>query len=195
MTFMRKGKDPDPYLWLTDPDKDPGSPKNIRILWIRRTPQKRPFCNSWPNSWCRRSQRQRKHQDRRRPRHRRRLLRRRRLRPPRPRCQPRWSPPLPAARPQSTVAIFIFHPSAWRLKYQASIIHHTFKKEVILFPDSRTRHLYLVLRIRIRAKMTHKRRKKIQKFHVFKCWTFSFEIWRLLFNLYVLYGGLKIGEL
>jgi hypothetical protein len=26
-TFMRKGKDPDPYLWLTDPDVDPGGPE------------------------------------------------------------------------------------------------------------------------------------------------------------------------
>jgi hypothetical protein len=24
---MRKGNDPDPYLWLTDPDADPGGPK------------------------------------------------------------------------------------------------------------------------------------------------------------------------
>jgi hypothetical protein len=24
---MRKGKDPDPYMWLTDPDADPGGPK------------------------------------------------------------------------------------------------------------------------------------------------------------------------
>ncbi len=30
---MRKGKDPepDPYLWLVDPDRDPGCLKNIRI--------------------------------------------------------------------------------------------------------------------------------------------------------------------
>jgi hypothetical protein len=26
-TRMRKGKDPDPYLWLTDPDADSGGPK------------------------------------------------------------------------------------------------------------------------------------------------------------------------
>ncbi len=28
--FMRKGKDPDPYLWLKDPDPNPGA-KNMRI--------------------------------------------------------------------------------------------------------------------------------------------------------------------
>ncbi len=27
---MRKGKDPDPYLWLTDPDPDPWCPKTSR---------------------------------------------------------------------------------------------------------------------------------------------------------------------
>ncbi len=27
--------EPDPYLWLTDPDADPGGAKNIRILRIR----------------------------------------------------------------------------------------------------------------------------------------------------------------
>ncbi len=32
---MRKGKDTDPYLWLADPDPDPGDPKNMRILRIR----------------------------------------------------------------------------------------------------------------------------------------------------------------
>ncbi len=32
-TFMRKKKDPDPYLWLTDPY--PGGTKNMRILRIR----------------------------------------------------------------------------------------------------------------------------------------------------------------
>ncbi len=26
---------PDPYLWLTDPDADPGGPKTIRILRIK----------------------------------------------------------------------------------------------------------------------------------------------------------------
>ncbi len=30
------------------------------------------------------------------------------------------------------------------------------------------------------AKITHKSRKKIKKFHVLKCWMFSFESWRLL---------------
>ncbi len=30
--IMRKGKNPDPYLWLTDQDPDPGGPKN---MWIR----------------------------------------------------------------------------------------------------------------------------------------------------------------
>ncbi len=34
---MKKGKDPDPYLWLKDPDADPGlgRPKNIQFLRIR----------------------------------------------------------------------------------------------------------------------------------------------------------------
>ncbi len=32
---MRKGKDPDPYLWLIDPDTAPRMPKYIRILRIR----------------------------------------------------------------------------------------------------------------------------------------------------------------
>ncbi len=30
-----KDPEPDPYLLLTDPDADPGGPRNIRILWIR----------------------------------------------------------------------------------------------------------------------------------------------------------------
>jgi hypothetical protein len=34
-TFMRKGKDPDPYLLLTDPDADPGGPKDPEHCFLR----------------------------------------------------------------------------------------------------------------------------------------------------------------
>jgi hypothetical protein len=31
-TIMRKGKNPDPYLWQRDPDADSGGPKHNEIL-------------------------------------------------------------------------------------------------------------------------------------------------------------------
>jgi hypothetical protein len=42
--------------------------------------------------------------------------------------------------------------------------------------------------------VTHKSRKKIQKFHVLKCWMFSLRAECFSCNLDVLYGGLRIGQ-
>ncbi len=43
--------------------------------------------------------------------------------------------------------------------------------------------------------MTQKKRKKVKKFHVFKCWMFSLSAECFSCSLDVLYGGLGISKL
>ncbi len=83
--------------------------------------------------------------------------------------------------------------------------------DLILNKPSSSTWLWIRIRIRIgsgsngvpgsgygsrRAKITHKNRKKVNKFHYLKCWMFSFEGWRLFScSLDVLYRGVIVKKI